>query len=112
MFGIIIFFAVITLILWFLRVYGLKYYEKIENNTAIIKQENKDNATTLHLTKNDNEDELIPVIIAAASAILCSKVKVKKISFVDPTKGNEWTHTGRIQNLSSHYMTVPKTYKY
>ncbi len=107
MFGIIIFFIILALVMWSLRYFGLKYYEKIENQNSI----NTSEPIKIKST-DEEEDNLLPVIIAAASAILYSKVKVKKVSFVDPHKGSDWSHTGRIQSLTSHYMSPPKTYKY
>jgi hypothetical protein len=109
MFGIIIFFVMLGLILWFLRSYGLKYYERIENQTS---ENTSKQAPTQKVKIEVADNELVPAIIAAVAATLYTKVKVKKISFVSPNKGAEWSHSGRIQNMTSHYMNPPKTYKY
>ena len=113
MFGILIFSLVLILIMAFFRWFGLVYYKK-NIDTISPQTKKKTPPTPIAQTSNNSEDtNVTAVIFAAVSVILNQKVKVKKIQFVKPNStGEGWGQTGRIQNMSNHWMSTPKTFKY
>jgi len=112
MFGIIIFSLVLVLIMASFRWFGMIYYRKHENEIAPKKNQVTHQPVVLTNSSNQNED-LTPVILAAVCASLQKKVQVRRIRFVRPDANTEgWGQTGRIQNMSNHYMSAPKSYRY
>jgi hypothetical protein len=110
--GILIFSIVIVALLYFFRTYGLRYYEKIEREADRKANIAKASAPVKAKVDNSLETEITPVILAAVAATLHSAVKVKKIQFVGQKDSQQWSQTGRIQALNSHWISVPRTYKY
>lgn len=112
MLGIIYFSIILVLIMAGFRWYGLVYYKKHEDEIAPKKKPITPKPVHQTISHNPNE-EITPVIFAAVCAAIQPKVRIKKIQFVRPnTSAEGWGQTGRIQNMSNHWMSAPKTFKY
>ncbi len=112
MFGIIIFSIVLVLIMAGLRWYAMVYYRKHEDEIAPKKKQLTPKPFSQTVNQNLS-DEITPVILAAVCAIMQQKVKIRRIQFVRPNPSSEgWGQTGRIQNMSNHWMSAPKTLRY
>lgn len=101
--GILIFFVVMSVILFLMRFAASKLYDynHPEEKTVIQKFKEFESAIVSEQIKIEDDDELIAVISAAAFSVLNQKVKIKKISFLSDSTKSDWARAGRA-NVMSH----------
>jgi sodium pump decarboxylase gamma subunit len=59
--------------------------------------------------EDDINDELVAVIVAAASATLHKAVTVRRVQFLGQQAGGAWSVTGRLNIMASHAISKRKS---
>ena len=86
--------AILAIITWLFRFFGLKYYYKIKNI-----EEKK------FLEKNEiSDDELIAILTAACESVLNKSVVVKSIKFLQNSNDSAWSRIGKLHIMQSHHL--------
>ncbi len=67
-------------------------------------------AQKVEMRQVDDEvnDEVVAVIVAAATAVLKRRVTMKRITFLSPGPGQAWAVTGRLNIMASHAIAKRK----
>lgn len=98
--GVLIFFAVLALLLYLIRILAQKIFERNDSTNSAIQP--KINEIKSKIIDINDDEELVAAISAAAFIALNKKIKVKKISFIHDNDNSAWSRAGRLNIMSSH----------
>jgi hypothetical protein len=99
--GVLIFFVVMTVILFLTRIAASRYFDK---TNFVISSAKEEFTLASELKEDDNEisEELVAVISSAAFVALNKNLVVKKIQFLSGNDNSAWSRAGRLNIMSSH----------